>query len=174
MKLKDKVIKSDSHKLKEHTLPPLVSALKASAEENAASFHFPGHNRGEAAPASLTGLIGSRPFLHDLPELPELDNLFAPEGPILEAQKQAADLFGASETWFLVGGSTCGVQAAIMATCCPGDTLILPRNSHISAVSAMVLSGAVPKYIIPEYEYNWEIAGGITPSQASSVFMIML
>ncbi|KAK6784015.1 hypothetical protein RDI58_017469 [Solanum bulbocastanum] len=148
-------------------LPPLVNALKASAEENAASFHFPGHNRGQAAPSSLTQLIGAKLFLYDLPELPELDNLFSPEGPIFEAQKQAARLFGASETWFLVGGSTCGIHAAIMATCSPGDTLILPRNSHISAISAMVLSGALPKYIVPEYDFNWDVAGGITPSQVN-------
>ncbi|KAM3301162.1 arginine decarboxylase [Capsicum chacoense] len=151
----------------QNEIPPLVGALKASAEENAASFHFPGHNRGQAAPSSLTQLIGAKPFLHDLPELPELDNLFAPEGPILEAQKRAARLFGASETWFLVGGSTCGIQAAIMATCSPGDTLILPRNSHISAISSMVLSGALPKYIVPEYDFKWDVACGITPSQVN-------
>lgn len=144
-----------------------MSALKTSAEQNAASFHFPGHNRGRAAPSSLTRLIGVKPFLHDLPELPELDNLFSPEGPILDAQQEAAKLFGALETWFLVGGTTCGIQAAIMATCSPGDVLILPRNSHLSAVSAMVLSGAVPKYIIPEYDVEWDIAAGVIPSQAS-------
>ncbi|GAV56937.1 OKR_DC_1 domain-containing protein [Cephalotus follicularis] len=146
-------------------LPPLVSALKASAKQDAASFHFPGHNRGRAAPSSLTQVIGLRPFVHDLPELPELDNLFSPEGPILDAQKEAAKLFGASETWFLVGGTTCGIQAAIMATCSPGKVLILPRNSHLSAISAMVLSGAIPMYIIPDYDYDWDIAYGITPSQ---------
>lgn len=140
----DNIIKNDNQKVKFCRSPPLVSALKASAEEDAASFHFPGHNRGQAALSSLTQLIGERPFLHDLPELPELDNLFAPEGPILEAQKEAAELFGASETWFLVGGSTCGVQAAIMATCLPGGTLILPRNSHISAVST-ILHGTLPQ-----------------------------
>lgn len=53
-----------------------------------------------------------------------------------------------------------------MATCLPGDVIILPRNSHISAISAMVLSGAVPKYIVPKYDPEWDIAGGITPSQA--------
>ena len=47
---------------KQESPPPLVSALKASAEQNVASFHFPGHNRGLAAPSSLTQLIGSRPF----------------------------------------------------------------------------------------------------------------
>ncbi|XAR63768.1 Arginine decarboxylase [Bertholletia excelsa] len=156
-----------SQKVKLDDLPPLVNALKASAEQDIASFHFPGHNRGWAAPSSLSQLIGTRPFLHDLPELPELDNLFSPEGPILDAQIQAAKLFGASETWFLVGGTTCGIQAAIMATCSPGDFLILPRNAHISAFSAMVLSGTLPKYIVPKYDFSWDIAGGVTPSQVA-------
>ena len=164
---KDNIAIPISEETQLNSLPPLVSALKASAEQDAATFHFPGHNRGRAAPSSLTKLIGIRPFHHDLPELPELGNLFSPEGPILEAQQRAAELFGASETWFLVGGTTCGIQAAIMATCFPGDSLILPRNSHISAISAMVLSGARPKYIIPEYDFDWDIAGGVTPSQAS-------
>ncbi|KAK7341550.1 hypothetical protein VNO80_24484 [Phaseolus coccineus] len=161
----DRVLSGNTPVLRQNDLPPLVSALKASAEQNVASFHFPGHNRGHAAPASLTRLIGTRPYSHDLPELPELDNLFCPQGPILEAQTEAAKLFGSSHTWFLVGGTTCGIQAAIMATCSPGEFLILPRNSHISAISAMVLSGAVPKYIVPDYENDWDIAGGVTPLQ---------
>ena len=165
---KDNLLVSHPPVAKQDSPPPLVSALKASAEQNVASFHFPGHNRGRAAPSSLTQLIGLRPFLHDLPALPELDNLFSPEGTILDAQRQAAKLFGSSETWFLVGGTTCGIQAAIMATCSPGEFLILPRNAHISAISAMVLSGARPKYIIPQYDLDWDIAGGVTSSQASS------
>ncbi|KAL5997124.1 hypothetical protein ACLOJK_008052 [Asimina triloba] len=149
-------------------IAPLVSALKVSAAQDAASFHFPGHNRGQAAPPSLSQLIGSRVFAHDLPELPELDDLFSPKGVILDAQKQSAELFGSAETWFLVGGTTCGIQAAIMATCSPGQTLILPRNSHISAISGIVLSGALPKYIIPQYNSQWDIAGGITSSQVET------
>ncbi|KAJ1410458.1 Pyridoxal phosphate-dependent transferase, major domain [Sesbania bispinosa] len=161
----DNILYSNSPVTQQNGLPPLVSALKASAEQNTANFHFPGHNRGNAAPASMSRLIGIRPYGHDLPELPELDNLFCPQGPILEAQKEAAKLFGSSETWFLVGGTTCGIQAAIMATCSPGEFLILPRNCHLSAISAMVLSGAVPKYIIPDYKNDWDIAGGVTPLQ---------
>jgi len=151
----------------ENSLPPLVTALKSSAQKNAASFHFPGHNRGHGAPASLTGVIGRRPFVHDLPVLPELGNLFCPHGPILEAQVEAAKVFGSSHTWFLVGGTTSGIQAAIMATCSPGEVLILPRNSHISAISALVLSGAVPKYIIPHFVNHWDIAAAVTPSQVT-------
>ncbi|XP_022134581.1 uncharacterized protein LOC111006813 [Momordica charantia] len=162
----------DSPRFQESSDPPLIRALKVSAEQNAADFHFPGHNRGRAAPSSLTQLIGLKPFMHDLPQFPELDNLFRPEGPILEALQEAAQLFGASETWFLVGGTTSGIQAAIMATCSPGEHIILPRNSHVSAISALVFSGAKPVYIMPEYDSNWDIAGGVTPSQVSRAIQI--
>ncbi|CAI8616685.1 unnamed protein product [Vicia faba] len=156
---------NNTPELEESGLPPLVSALKAIVEQNEASFHFPGHNRGHAAPSSITQLIGIKPYAHDMGCIPALDTLFNPQGPILEAQKEAAKLFGSSQTWFLVGGTTCGIQAAIMSTCSPGDYLILPRNCHLSAISGMVLSGAVPKYIVPDYKNDWDIPGGITPLQ---------
>jgi arginine/lysine/ornithine decarboxylase len=148
---------------------PLVEALQTNANEQVVCFHFPGHNRGKAAPPSLLPLIGSHPFVHDLPELPELDDLFSPQGRILEAQNLASELFGARTTWFLVNGSTCGVHAAIMATCNPGDTLILPRNSHLSATSGMVLTGTIPKYIMPVYNSNWDVAGGVSVSEVQRV-----
>ncbi|XP_009761573.1 uncharacterized protein LOC142172897 isoform X1 [Nicotiana tabacum] len=145
--------------------PPLVNAIKISVEKNAAPFHFPGHKRGVAAPSSLVDIIGIAPFLHDATELPELDRFGYPTGPLLDAQSMAAELFGATQTWFLVCGTTCGILAAIMSACSPGDTLILARNSHVSATSAMVLCGAIPKYIVPEHNLEWDIAGGVTPSQ---------
>ncbi|KAL6909393.1 hypothetical protein ACP4OV_001674 [Aristida adscensionis] len=144
---------------------PLVQALESTASQDVTCFHFPGHNRGKAAPSSLLRLIGLETFLHDLPELPELDDLFSPKGVILDAQRRAAELFGSFKTWFLINGTTCGIQASVMATCSPGDYLVVPRNCHISVISAMVLSGAVPKYIMPEYSSGWDIAGGITPLQ---------
>ena len=77
----------------------------------------------------------------DLPELPELDNLFAPEGPIKEAQDLAADVFGSKKTYFLVNGSTCGIMSSIMALfrlhCIKNPNIkeryiIVPRNVHKS------------------------------------------
>ncbi|KAF3325192.1 Arginine decarboxylase [Carex littledalei] len=144
---------------------PLLEALKPTASEQVTCFNFPGHNGGKAAPPSLLSFIGSLPFVHDLPDLPDL---FSPQGRILEAYNLASQLFGARTTWFLVNGSTCGVHAAIMATCNPGDTLILPRNAHLSATSAMVLTGAIPKYIMPVYNSDWDIAGGVSASEVQS------
>ncbi|KAL8034598.1 hypothetical protein ABFX02_12G038500 [Erythranthe guttata] len=146
-------------------LPPLVRALKASADRKPAAFHFPGHKRGEAAPSALSELIGKDPYLHDVTELPDLDRFFNPKGPLLEAKNLAAELFGAKETWFLVGGTSCGVQAAVMATCSPGDTIILPRNAHVSTSTGVIVSGALPKYIVPKHNSDWDVAAGITPLQ---------
>ncbi|KAL2925094.1 Arginine decarboxylase, partial [Bienertia sinuspersici] len=138
--------------------PPLVSALKTAIEENHASFQFPGHNLGHKAPFSLTQLIGKSPFHYDVGEIKDQ---FTPQSPIIDAEKQAAEVFGASNTWFLLGGSTCGVLAAIMGTCSPGDTLILPRNCHISVISALVLCGAIPKYVFPDYDSHWDFATSV-------------
>ncbi len=93
-----------------------------------------------------------------------MDNLFAPEGVIAEAQILAADAFGAEQTWFLANGSTCGIEAAILATCGPGDKLILPRDVHTSAISGLILSGAVPIYVSPDYSREWDVSLGVSPT----------
>lgn len=137
---------------------PLLERLQAIAQRQRAAFHTPGHKQGQGVSATLTNLLGEQVFRADLPELPELDNLFAPEDVIQQAQELAAAAFGAEQTWFLANGSTCGIEAAVLATCNPGDKLILPRNSHQSAIAAMVLSGAVPVWVEPEYDPDWNLA----------------
>ncbi len=142
---------------------PLLDALRACAQSSNAPFYTPGHKRGRGTPEVLADLLGSQLWRSDLPELPELDNLFAPQGAIKAAQTLAAEAFGAEQTWFLVNGSTCGVIAAILATCEAGDKIILPRNVHQSAISGLILSGAVPIFINPEYDADRDLAHSITP-----------
>ena len=136
---------------------PLVDCLSTCANRASAAFYTPGHKRGQGISNRHRALFGEAVFRADLPELPELDNLFAPEGVIAQAQMLAAQAFGAEQTWFLANGSTCGVQAAILATCGPGDKLILPRNVHTSAISGLVLSGAMPIYVQPSYSADWDM-----------------
>jgi arginine decarboxylase len=143
---------------------PLLDALRECANKNHAPFYTPGHKRGQGISQQLTDCFGQAVFRSDLPELPELDNLFAPQGVIQQAQKLAAAAFGAEHTWFLVNGSTCGVEAAILATCAPGDKIILPRNVHSSAITALILSGAHPVFVNPEYDPVLDIAHSITLS----------
>jgi arginine decarboxylase len=141
---------------------PLLDALRECANKNHAPFYAPGHKQGQGIPQQLADCFGSAVFRADLPELAELDNLFAPQGVIQEAQQLAADAFGAEHTWFLVNGSTCGVEAAILATCTTGDKIILPRNVHSSCVAGLILSGAIPVFVNPEYDPVLDIAHSIT------------
>ncbi|MGK7891739.1 MAG: aminotransferase class I/II-fold pyridoxal phosphate-dependent enzyme, partial [Leptolyngbyaceae cyanobacterium] len=141
---------------------PLVKQLTQSAHRDHAAFYAPGHKRGQGLSVYMEQLLGDRhPLKADLPELPELDNLFAPEGVIQSAQGLAAAAFGASQTWFLANGSTCGIEAAILATCGPGDRLLLPRNVHRSAISGLILSGAMPIFVEPDYDPDWDMAHGV-------------
>ncbi|MBM0742317.1 aminotransferase class I/II-fold pyridoxal phosphate-dependent enzyme [Phormidium sp. CLA17] len=147
---------------------PLVEALRHCANRLHAPFYTPGHKRGQGVASPLKDLLGEQVFRADLPELPELDNLFAPESVILAAQELAAAAFGADRTWFLANGSTSGVIAAILATCNPGDILLLPRTVHQSAISGLILSGAVPVFINPDYDPALDIAHSITPAAVTT------
>lgn len=147
---------------------PLASALQASAQGSYAAFHTPGHKRGAGISPQHRALFGAHIFRSDLPELPGLDNLFAPEGAILAAQQLAAEAFGAERTWFLANGSSCGIQAALLATCGPGDQVLVPRNLHSSAIAGLILCGAVPIYLEPDYSQAWDIPVGLPPARVEA------
>ena len=142
---------------------PLIDALKACTTRPHAPFYTPGHKRGVGISPLLSDLIGKDVFRAYLTELAELDNLFTPQSVILAAQELAAEAFGAEKTWFLVNGSTCGIEAAILATCRMGEKIILPRNVHSSVISGLILSGAIPIFINPVYNSDLDIAYSITP-----------
>ena len=147
---------------------PLLNALKEIVNQPHAAFYAPGHKQGKGSSCDLVDLIGKSVLQADLPELPELDNLFAPSGAIAQAQKLAALAFQADRTWFLVNGSSCGIIAAILATCGTGDKIILPRNIHSSAIAGLVLSGAIPIFINPEYDPEAGLAYNVTSEAVAS------
>ncbi len=140
---------------------PILSALQSSSRRPHAAFYAPGHKRGQGASPRLRELLGAAALAADLPELPELDNLFAPEGVILAAQELAAEAFGAEQTYFLANGSTCGIEAAMLATCGPGEKIIVPRNAHRSVIAGLVLSGAMPVFVTPEYSTELGLVLGV-------------
>ncbi|BAQ61222.1 lysine decarboxylase [Geminocystis sp. NIES-3708] len=148
---------------------PLLTTLQELALKEDAPFYTPGHRKGEGISKSLKQLMGEKVFRADLPELPELDNLFAPEGVIKEAQILASEAFGAKQTWFLANGSTSGIIASILATCGEGDKIILPRNIHQSAIFGLILSGATPLFINPEYNSDFDLCYTLSPFQIADV-----
>jgi arginine/lysine/ornithine decarboxylase len=125
-------------------------------DQPAIPLHVPGHKGGLGLDPALAPWLADAARL-DLTELDGLDSLHAPTGPIAAAQALAAQLWKADRTYFLVGGSTVGVQAMILAACNPGDTVILPRDAHMSALGGLILAGAAPAYVslVPTGHGTW-------------------
>lgn len=147
---------------------PLWEAVRDYCGQNLISFHTPGHKGGCGLDPELTDLAGRFARL-DQTELPGLDNLHAPNGPIQEAQELAAEACGAAESFFLVNGSSCGVQAMLLAACRPGDKVIIPRDAHISVHSGLVSAGAEPVYIYPMVDNRRGLTLGVTEDHLREV-----
>ncbi len=98
------------------------------------SGHMPGH-KGRS-PFDACDL-----YALDTTELSTTDNLYAPSAAIEEAQCLYAVAVGAGATLFMHNGATAGIHAMLQMYARPGDTVLLPRNAHLSAVNACVLGG---------------------------------
>lgn len=116
---------------------PLIEALDALRDR--ASFHMPGHKGREA----FTQLAAHM----DATEIDMTDDLYRADGAIAKAQRMAAMSARAAHTIFLTNGSTCGVEAMLGYAAPPGSSVILPRASHMSAISALALYGIEPVWV---------------------------
>ena len=127
---------------------PLYEALAEYRSSRVVPFDVPGHKQGRGTP-ELTGFLGKQCLSVDVNSMKPLDNLSHPTSVIKEAEALAADAFGADKAFFIVGGTTAAVQAMVMSVCKAGDSMIIPRNVHKSAINAMILCGITPIYVDP-------------------------
>ncbi len=140
---------------------PLFNAMKKYVTDQTVSFHVPAHKGGKGL-KELREYIGDAALAIDVNGMEDLDNISNPKGVIKEAQMLAAEPFQADSSYFLVNGTTMGVQTMIMALTEPGDKIIVPRNAHKSAQNGMVLSGAIPVYVLPEVSKEMGFALNLT------------
>lgn len=131
---------------------PFLDSLLTEKHRWQTSFHMPGHKGTLPANEKLVEYWGGDLHAADLVEINGIiDYLHSPKGALLEAQELAAQAYGADYTFFLINGSTVGNITSIMATCYDGDKVIMPRASHRSVYGGVVLSGATPVYVEPDY-----------------------
>lgn len=106
--------------------------------------------------------IGPNVLNIDLINIAPLDDLHQPVGVIQEAQRLAADAFGADVTYFSVQGTSTAIMAMILSVCGNGDKIIVPRNVHKSVLSAIIFAGARPVFLSPVRDRNLGIDHGVT------------
>lgn len=141
---------------------PLFSGLLEHAKKNPIQFHIPGHKKGMGMHPAFREFLGENALSIDLINIAPLDDLHHPKAIIKEAQELAAEAFGADHTFFSVQGTSGAIMAMIMATCSPGDKIIVPRNVHKSIMSAIIFAGAIPVFIHPVMDERLGISHGIT------------
>lgn len=111
---------------------PMYDMLQGAAHR--ASFHMPGHKgKSPFGPVDVYAL--------DTTELATTDDLYAPERGIARAQELYARAAGAARTLMLTNGSTSGIHVMLQLYAREGDTVLLPRNAHMSAVNGCIMGG---------------------------------
>ena len=144
------------HLFKSFWLPRFWSSLRQYVQVKAGTnWHTPGHNGGNAFSSSpfLRGLyeaFGSMIFRSDLSvSVESLGDLSSPEAhtPLSEAQKLTSEIFGTALSSYVTNGSSTSNKAMLMTLLKPGETVLVDRNCHKSVHHAIVMSGAVPRYL---------------------------
>lgn len=149
---------------------PLLDAIVEYTKEAPAYFKIPGHRYERGISPRWRQYTGDGIFRFDLTEAEGLDDLHCPEGVIREAQELTAEVFGACASYFLVNGTTCGNEAMILTCAGEGDKIMIPRNAHKSVLMGLTMSGAVPVYLMPEYDEATGLGGSITPEAVERGF----
>jgi len=133
---------------------PFFGALVDYAEEGNQLWTCPGHNGGIFYNRSPIGRIfvqhlGEAVFRDDLDNsVLELGDLLVHEGPALQAQKEAATIFGAEKTYFVLNGTSASNKIVLSALVAEGDLVLFDRNNHKAALhGALFLGGAIPIFL---------------------------
>ncbi|MEG1284458.1 MAG: aminotransferase class I/II-fold pyridoxal phosphate-dependent enzyme [Romboutsia sp.] len=139
----------------------ILNELQNIVETKVISFHMPGHKLGKIYEKLGYKNIVEKLYKMDTTEIPGTDNLHCPEGAIKKSQEKASKVFESESTYFLVNGSTCGIEASIMTVCNPKDKIIVNRDCHQSVINACILGDIEPIYISPKIDNLTNILEGI-------------
>lgn len=126
---------------------PFFGALVDYAEEGNQLWTCPGHNGGIFYGRSPIGRIfvdhlGEAIFRDDLDNsVLELGDLLTHEGPALQAQKEAAKIFGAERTYFVLNGTSASNKIVLQALVAQDDLVLFDRNNHKAAHHGALLLG---------------------------------
>ena len=144
---------------------PFFGALVDYAEEGNQLWTCPGHNGGVFYSRSPIGRVfvehlGEAVFRDDLDNsVLDLGDLLTHEGPALKAQKEAAQIFGAEKTYFVLNGTSTSNKVALGALVTDGDLVLFDRNNHKAAHhGALMIAGGIPVYI-PTVRNAWGLIG---------------
>jgi arginine decarboxylase len=98
----------------------------------------------------------------------ELGQLLDHTGPVAASERNAARIFNSDHLYFVTNGTSTSNKIVWHSTVAPGDVVIVDRNCHKSVLHAIMMTGAIPVFLmptrnhfgiigpIPKSEFNWE------------------
>lgn len=125
----------------------ILNKLQKLRDDNSVSFHVPGHKIGRIFEKLGYKDILEKIYTLDTTEIDGTDNLHNAKEIIKDSQDKASKVFNSDKTIYLVNGTTCGIEAAIMAVCSPKSKIIMNRDCHQSVINACILGDIEPIYI---------------------------
>jgi arginine decarboxylase len=149
----------------EQPAAPYLDAVIGYGTRGPGRFHVPGHKGGQGADPGLRFGLGDRALWLDIPQDIWGVDLGPSPTPYEDAERLAAEAYGAVRTWFLTNGATQGNHALCLALAPLGARVVAQRNSHASLVDGLVLSGGVPAFVPPAYDAGLGMAHGVEPAE---------
>src|SRR5215211_4560506 len=157
-RLKGKLEARRSPVEKDQSTVPVADAMRAYWERDFLSFAIPAHNGGRGPAPEFTRWAGMDAARFDLPMSHGVDTRDRAWGVLSTAQELFAEAVGAKQTLFSTNGSSMNVHVAILAVAGPGEQIVVARNPHKSTVAGLIMSGARPVWIDPDYDDELELA----------------
>ncbi|MDO9325016.1 MAG: Orn/Lys/Arg decarboxylase N-terminal domain-containing protein, partial [Methanoregula sp.] len=166
-------ITAAAKRYREIILPPFFKELVKFSKDFEYSWHTPGHAGGTAFRKSPAGraffnFFGEQLFRSDLSiSVGELGSLLDHSGPVGEAEKFAAKVFGADMTYFVTNGTSTANKIVFFGRVSKDDIVLVDRNCHKSAEHALTMTHSVAVYMIPTRN-RYGIIGPIPPEEMTA------
>src|SRR6187455_581693 len=151
-------------------LPPLAAALMKFSQEYEYSWHTPGHQGGTAFLKSPVGRIffdyfGENVLRSDLSiSVGSLGSLLDHSGPMGAHERYCARVFGAHRSYSVTNGTSMSNRVIFMAAVARDQIALCDRNCHKSIEHSLVMTGAIPQYLVP-LRNRYGIIGPIPPDR---------
>jgi arginine decarboxylase len=154
--------------------PPFFRALTHYAADGSYSWHCPGHSGGVAFLKSPVGQMFHQFFGENMLRadvcnaVDELGQLLDHTGPVAASERNAARIFKCDHLFFVTNGTSTSNKIVWHSTVAPNDIVVVDRNCHKSILHAIIMTGAIPVFLmptrnnygiigpIPRSEFNWE------------------
>jgi len=150
--------------------PPFFRALVHYAADGSYSWHCPGHSGGVAFLKSPVGQMFHQFFGENMLRadvcnaVEELGQLLDHTGPVAASERNAARIFHADYLFFVTNGTSTSNKIVWHSAVAPGDVVVVDRNCHKSVLHAIIMTGAVPVFLMPTRNH-YGIIGPIPKSE---------